>query len=138
MDTAFAALRNATVIAAVIAVAFGIYLHQLAAIAASAAATSAAAAAARTLDGGDWDCTGAGPRWTAAEGAAAGAAAARTAAGSTAVATDYSLSADPACTVVASVTVAAAGAHRWLAATAVACRPTRHADHAGWALTPTC
>ena len=104
----------------------------------SGAALAAATAAAQTLDAADWDCTDAGPQWEAAVSAAAQAAAARTAHSSAATATDYTLATDAGCTVVASVRVGAAGARRWLEATAVACAPTRAAAASGWTLTPTC
>ena len=138
MDTAIGALRTATVIFVVVAVAFGTYIHQVARITASSAALAAATAAVQSLDSAGWDCTDAGAQWEAAVEAAARAAAARTAATSAATATDYALRTDPGCTVVASVRVGAAGARAWLEATAVACRPTRAAGATGWALTPTC
>ena len=138
MEAAIGALRSASVIFVVVAVLFGTYVHRLAKITASAAALAAAATAAESLGDTGWDCTGAGPHWDAAEEAAARAVATRTAATSSASAIDYTLAADPSCTVVASVTVAAAGARRWLEATAVACRPTRAAAAAGWTLAPPC
>ena len=122
----------------VVAVLFGIYVREIADITASAAAVAAAQAAAESLDETGWDCADAGTQWDAANQAAARAAAERTAAGTTATATDYSLAAAPDCTVVASVTVAAAGAHTWLQATAAACAPTRAATERGWSLKPAC
>ena len=138
METALAGLRTTAMIFVVVAVSFGIYLHQVARITASTAAVSAATAAAHVLDGTGWDCTDTHVGWDDAEEAAARAAAARTSARSAATATDYTLTAEPSCTVVATVTVAAAGARRWLAATAVACRPSRDAYATGWALAPPC
>ena len=138
MDTAIGALRTAFVIFVVVAVAFGIYIQQVARITASGAAMAAATAAAQSLDSAGWDCTDTGAPWAAAVEAAARAAAARTAASSAATATGYTLDTDPGCTVVASVRVGAAGARTWLEAAAVACRPTRAAGATGWALAPTC
>ena len=138
MDTAFAALRTTAMIFVVVAICIGIYLHQLARITASTAAVAAATAAAQTLDKAGWDCTEAHTGWADAEAAAARAAAARTGARSTATATGYTLTAEPSCTVVATVTVGAAGVRRWLEATAVACRPSRAADVAGWVVAPPC
>lgn len=138
MDTAFGALRTTAMIFVVVAISFGVYLHQLARITASTAAVAAATAAAQTLDGRGWDCTETHAGWDAAEEAAARAAAARTGIRSAATATGYTLSAEPSCTVVATVTVGAAGARRWLEATAVACRPSRAADIAGWVVAPPC
>lgn len=138
MDTAIGALRTVGVIFVVVAVAFGIYIHQVARITASGAAMAAATAAAQSLDSAGWDCTGSGPLWDAAVEAAARAAVARAEATSAATATDYTLATDSGCTVVASVRVGAAGARTWLETTAVACRPTRAAEAAGWALVPTC
>ncbi len=138
MDTAFGALRTTAMIFVVVAVSFGIYLHQVARITASTAAVAAATAAAQVLDGAGWDCTDTHSGWADAEEAAADAAAARTGARSAATATGYTLTAEPSCTVVATVTVGAAGAHRWLEATAVACRPSRAAYATGWALAPPC
>lgn len=138
MDTAFGTLRTVGVVFVVVMVAFGTYIHQVARITASGAAMAAATAAAQSLDSAAWDCTGSGPLWDAAVEAAARAAVARAEASSTATATDYTLATDSGCTVVASVRVGAAGAHTWLEATAVACRPTRAAGAAGWALVPTC
>lgn len=138
MDTAFAALRTTALIFVVVAVSFGIYLHQVARITASTAAVAAATAAAQVLDGASWDCTDAHPGWAEAEESAARAAATRTGARSAATATGYTLTAEPSCTVVATVTVGAAGARAWLEATAVACRPSRAASATGWALAPPC
>jgi len=138
MDTAVAALRTTAMIFVVVAICFGIYLHQLARITASTAAVAAATAAAQALDKAGWDCTETHTGWAAAEEAAAQAAAARTGARSSATATGYTLTAEPSCTVVAAVTVGAAGARRWLEATAVACRPSRAADVAGWVVAPPC
>ena len=138
MDTSFAVLRITAMIFVVVAISFGIYLHQVARITASTAAVAAATAAARTLDGTGWDCTDTHTGWAEAEEAAARAAAARTGARSAATATGYTLTAEPSCTVVATVTVGAAGVHRWLEASAVACRPTRAAYVTGWALAPPC
>ena len=138
MDTAFAALRTTAMIFVVVAISFGTYLHQLARITASTAAAAAATAAAQALDKSGWDCTETHTGWADAEEAAARSAAARTGARSTATATGYTLSAEPSCTVVATVTVGAAGARRWLEATAVACRPSRVADVAGWVVAPPC
>ncbi|MCY3619773.1 MAG: hypothetical protein F4Y99_00155 [Acidimicrobiaceae bacterium] len=138
MDTAFGALRTTAMIFVVVAISFGVYLHQLARITASTAAVAAATAATRVLDDSDWDCTETHTGWTDAEEAAARAAAARTGARSAATATGYTLSAEPSCTVVATVTVGAAGVRRWLVATAVACRPSRAADLAGWVVAPPC
>ena len=136
MDTALAALRTTAMIFVVVAVSFGVYLHQVARITASTAAVAAATAAAQVLDGTGWDCTDTHASWTDAEEAAARAAAVRTRARSATTATDYTLTAEPSCTVVATVTVG--GAPRWLEATAVACRPARAAFAAGWALAPPC
>ena len=138
MDTAFGALRTAAMIFVVVAVSFGIYLHQVARITASTAAVAAATAAAQALDRTGWDCTDSHTRWAEAEEAAARAAAARTGARSAATATGYTLTAEPSCTVVATVTVGAAGVHSWLEATAVACRPSRAAFATGWAIAPPC
>ena len=138
MDTAFAALRTIAMLFVVVAISFGIYLHQLARITASTAAVAAATAAAQALDKAGWDCTETHTGWADAEEAAARAAAARTGARSAATATGYTLTAEPSCTVVATVTVGAAGARRWLEATAVACRPSRAADVAGWVVAPPC
>ena len=138
MDTAFAALRTTAMVFVVVAVCFGVYLHQLARITASTAAVAAATAAAQLLDGSGWDCTDTHPGWADAEQAAARAAAARTVARSATTATGYTLTAEPSCTVVATVTVGAAGIRTWLEATAVACRPSRAADVAGWVVAPPC
>ena len=138
MDTAFAVLRTTAMIFVVVAISFGIYLHQLARITASTAAVAAATAAAQALDGTGWDCTDSHTGWAGAEEAAARAAVTRTEARSAATATGYTLTAEPSCTVVATVTVGAAGVRRWLEATAVACRPSRDAYAAGWALAPPC
>lgn len=138
MDTAFGALRTTALIFVVVAVSFGIYLHQLARITASTAAVAAATAAAHALDGTGWDCTDSHAGWAEAEEAAARAAAARTGARSAATATGYTLTAEPSCTVVAAVTVGAAGVHRWLEATAVACRPSRTAFATGWVVEAPC
>ncbi len=138
MDTAFGALRATAMIFVVVAVSFGVYLHQLARITASSAAVAAATAAAQTLDEAGWDCTDTHAGWAGAEEAAARAAAARTGARSAATATGYTLAAEPSCTVVATVTVGAAGAHRWLGAAAVACRPSRAANATGWVVAPPC
>lgn len=138
MDTAFGALRTAAMIFVVVAVSFGVYLHQLARITASTAAVAAATAAAQALDKSGWDCTETHAGWAAAAEAAARAAAARTGARSAATATGYTVTAAPSCTVVATVTVGAAGVRSWLEATAVACRPSRAADVAGWVVAPPC
>lgn len=138
MDTALAGLRTTAMIFVVVAVSFGVYLHQLARITASTAAVAAATAAVQVLDGVDWDCTDTHTGWAGAQEAAASAAAARTGARSAATATGYTLTAEPSCTVVATVTVGAAGVRRWLEATAVACRPSRAAYATGWALAPPC
>ena len=138
METAIGALRTVGVVFVVVALMFGTYVHHIARITASSAALAAATAAAQTLDSADWDCTDSGLHWEAAVESAARAAAARTASSSAATATDYTLATDAGCTVVASVRVGAAGARRWLEATAVACAPTRAARATGWALTPTC
>lgn len=138
MDTAFAALRTTAMIFVVVAVGFGVYLHQVARITASASAVAAATAAVRVLDDTGWDCTDSHAGWAEAEGAAARAAAARTGSQSAATATGYTLTAEPSCTVVATVTVGAAGVRTWLEATAVACRPSRAAYATGWALAPPC
>ena len=138
MDTAFGALRTTVIIFVVVAISFGVYLHQLARITASTAAVAAATAATRVLDDSGWDCTETHTGWADAEEAAARAAAARTGARSSATATGYTLTAEPSCTVVATVTVGAAGTRRWLEATAVACRPSRAAYATGWALAPPC
>ena len=138
MDAAIGALRTASVIFVVVAVAFGIYIHQVARVTASGAAMAAATAAAQSLDSAGWDCTESGAQWEAAADAAARAAAARTAASSAATATDYTLTVDAGCTVVASVRVGAAGARTWLEAAAVACRPTQAAGATGWTPTPAC
>lgn len=138
MDTAYAALHTTAMIFVVVAIGFGVYLHQLARITASSAAAAAATSATQVLDDTDWDCTETHTGWAGAEVAAARAAAARTGARSAATATGYTLTAEPSCTVVATVTVGAAGARRWLEATAVACRPSRAADATGWAVAPPC
>lgn len=138
MDTAVANLRITFVVIVVVAVLFGIYLHQLAQITAGTAAAAAVAAAARTLDDADWDCTDSGPHWQTATEAAAAAATARTSGSSAATATDFSLTADPSCSVIATVTVSAAGARYWLHAQAGACRPTRASFTAGLALPAPC
>ena len=138
MDTAFGALRTTAMIFVVVAVSFGVYLHQVARITASTSAVAAATAAAQTLDSTDWDCTDTHTGWAEAEEAAARAAAARTGARSAATTTGYTLTAEPSCTVVATVTVGAAGVRSWLEATAVACRPSRAAYATGWALAPPC
>ena len=138
MDTAYAALRTTAMIFVVVAVSFGIYLHQVARITASTAAVAAATTAAQALDGTGWDCTTSHTGWAHAEEAAARAAAARTGARSAATTTGYTLTAEPSCTVVATVTVGAAGVRSWLEATAVACRPSRAAFATGWAIAPPC
>lgn len=138
MDTAFAALRTTAMIFVVVAISFGVYLHQMARITASTAAVAAATAATRVLDDSGWDCTDTHTGWVDAEKAAARAAVARTGARTAATATGYTLTAEPSCTVVATVTVGAAGARRWLEATAVACRPSRAAYATGWVLAPPC
>lgn len=138
MDTAFAVLRTTAMIFVVVAISFGIYLHQLARITASTAAVAAATAAAQALDGAGWDCTTSHAGWAEAEKAAARAAAARTGARSAATATGYTLTAEPSCTVVATVTVGAAGVRSWLEATAAACRPSRAAFATGWTIAPPC
>ena len=138
MDTAFGALRTTAMVFVVVAISFGVYIHQVAKITASTAAVAAATAAARVLDDAAWDCTDTHHRWTAADQAAARAAAARTGDRSAATATSYTLAAEPSCTVVATVTVGAAGTRSWLEATAVACRPARAAQTAGWTVTPPC
>ena len=138
MDTAFGALRTTAMVFVVVAVSFGIYLHQVARITASTAAVAAATAAAQSLDGTGWDCTETHTGWADAEEAAARAAAARTGARSAATATGYTLTAEPSCTVVATVTVGTAGVRRWLEATAVACRPSRVAYTPGWVVAPPC
>ncbi|MCY3619026.1 MAG: hypothetical protein OXG66_15230 [Acidimicrobiaceae bacterium] len=138
MDTAVGVLRTVGVIFVVAALLFGTYVHQIARITASGAALAAATAAAQALDAADWDCTDSGLAWEAGVTAAARAAEARTEHSSAATATDYTLATDAGCTVVASVRVGAAGARRWLEATAVACAPTRAAAASGWTLTPTC
>ena len=138
MDTAFAALRTTAMIFVVVAISVGIYLHQLARITASTTAVAAATAAAQTLDKAGWDCTATHTGWAAAEEAAARAAVTRTKARSSATTTGYTLTAEPSCTVVATVTVGTAGARSWLEATAVACRPSRAAYATGWAVAPPC
>ena len=138
MDTAFGALRTAAMVFVVVAISFGVYIHQVAKITASTAAVAAATAAAQILDDAAWDCTDTHPRWSDAEEAAARSAAARTGARSGATATGYTLTAEPSCTVVATVTVGAAGTRRWLEATAVACRPAAAAHASGWAVAPSC
>ena len=138
MDTAFAGLRTTAMIFVVVAVSFGVYLHQVARITASTAAVAAATAATRVLDEAGWDCTDTHAGWAEAEEAAARAAATRTGSRSAATATGYTLTAEPSCTVVATVTVGAAGVHSWLEATAVACQPSRAAFATGWALPPPC
>jgi hypothetical protein len=138
MDAAFGSLRTTAMIFVVVAISFGVYLHQLARITASTAAVAAATAATEILDGTGWDCTNTHPGWADAEEAAARAAATRTGARSAATATGYTLTAEPSCTVVATVTVGTAGARRWLEATAVACRPSRAAHATGWAVAPPC
>ena len=138
METAFGALRATAMIFVVVAISFGIYLHQVARITASTAAVAAATAATQVLDGTGWDCTDTHSGWAGAEEAAARAAAARTDARSAATATGYTLTAEPSCTVVATVTVGAAGVRRWLEATAVACRPARTAYAVGWVVSPPC
>ena len=138
MDTALGALRTTAMIFVVVALSFGVYLHQMARITASTAAVAAATAATQVLDSTGWDCTETHAGWADAEEAAARAAAARTGARTAATPTGYTLTAEPSCTVVATVTVGAAGVRSWLEATAVACRPPRAAYATGWALTPPC
>ena len=138
MDTAYAALHTTAMIFVVVAVSFGIYLHQVARITASTAAVAAATTAAQALDGTGWDCTDSHSGWDDAEEAAARAAAARTGARSAATTTGYTLTAEPSCTVVATVTVGTAGVRSWLEATAVACRPSRAAFATGWTIAPPC
>ena len=138
MDTAVANLRITFVVIVVAAVLFGVYLHQLAQITAGTAAAAAVAAAAHNLDSTDWDCTGSSPHWPTATEAAAAAAVARTSGSSAATATDFSLTADPSCSVIATVTVSAAGARYWLHARAAACRPTRASFTTGLALPEPC
>ena len=138
MDTAVANLRITFVVIVVVAVLFGVYLHQLAQITAGTAAAAAVAAAAHALDNTHWDCTDTSPHWPTATQAAAAAAAARTSGSSAATATDFSLTADPSCSVIATVTVSAAGARYWLHARAAACRPTRASFTAGLALPAPC
>ena len=138
MDTAFGALRTTAMVFVVVAVSFGIYIHQTARIIASTAAVAAATAATQVLDDTGWDCTDTHIGWADAEEAAARAAAARTGARSATTATGYTLAAEPSCTVVATVTVGAAGSRSWLEATAVACRPARAAHATGWVVEPPC
>lgn len=138
MDSAVAALRVTFVVIVVVVVVFGVYLHQLGEITAATAAATAAGAAVSTLDKTDWDCTDSNPHWQAATEAAAVAAATRTANSSAAVATDFSLSVDPACSVIATVTVSAAGARSLLHAKAAACRPARASFTTGLALPEPC
>ncbi len=138
MDSAIAAVRIVWVVIVVVVVTFGIYLHQLAHITAATAAAAAVGEAVHTLDRTDWDCTPSGPDWQAAAQAAAIAAAARTSGTSAAVATDFSLSADPSCSMIATVTVTAAGARRLLHAKAAACRPSRASFTTGLALPEPC
>ena len=138
MDTAVANLRITFVVIVVMAVLFGVYLHQLARITAGTAAAAAVAAAAHTLDNTGWDCTETSPHWPTATQTAAAAAVARTAGSSAATATDFSLTADPSCSLIATVTVSAAGARYWLHARAAACRPTRASFTAGLALPEPC
>lgn len=138
MDIAIAALRTTAVIFVVVSISLGIYVHQVAKITASAAAVAAANAAAQVLDDASWDCTDTHPRWPDAEVAAARAAATRTGGRSAATATGYTLTADPSCTVVATVTAGAAGARRWLEASAIACQPARAAHAGGWTVVPPC
>lgn len=138
METAFATLRTSALIFVVVGISFGIYLHQVARITASSAAVAAATAAAQVLDGAGWDCSDSHSGWLRAETAGAAAAVARTRSRSATTATGYALTAEPSCTVVASVTVGAAGVHRWLEATAAACRPSRAASASGWTLASPC
>lgn len=138
MDTAIGMLRTSVVIFAVVAVLFGIYVRQLGEITAAAAASAGVGAAAAVLDAGDWDCTATGSLWQSADDAAVAAVAAHVSAGPSAVATDYTLTANPSCTLVATVTVAAAGARSWLEATSAVCRPTRSAHRSGWTLDAPC
>lgn len=138
MDTAVAALKINLMVFVVVTMSLGIFVHQIAKITASTAAVAAASAAAQVLDDRGWDCTDTHPGWPDADVAAAEAAAARTGGRGATVATGFTLAAEPSCTVVATVTVAAAGSRRWLEATAVACRPAQAARTAGWALSPTC
>ncbi|MYE64438.1 MAG: hypothetical protein F4231_00750 [Acidimicrobiaceae bacterium] len=138
MDTAIASLRITFVVIVVVSVLFGVYLHQLAQITAGTAAAAAVAAAANALDNSNWDCTDSGPHWRTATEAAATAAVARTLGSSAATATDFSLTADPSCSVIATVTGSAAGARYWLHARAAACRPTRASFTAGLALPAPC
>ncbi len=138
MDTAIAALRIVFVVIVVVVVIFGVYLHQLAEITAATAAAVAVGEAVHTLDETDWDCTASGPDWQAAAAAGAVAAAARTSGTSAAIATDFSLSADPSCSVIATVTVTAAGARSLLHAKAAACRPSRASFTSGLALPEPC
>ena len=137
MEHAIVAIRTAAVVFVAVAVLFGTYLHRAAKVTATSAAAAAATAAARSLDHTGWDCTGAGAAWDAARTAAAEAAVRRTQS-ATAAAADFSLAADAGCTVVASVSVAAAGAHRWLHARSAACAPTRSSTERGWTLPPPC
>lgn len=138
MDSAVAALRVVFVVIVVVAVVFGVYLHRLAAITAATAAAAAAADAVHTLDQTEWDCTETSPQWQSATEAAALAAAARTSGTSATLATGFSLSADPSCSVIATVTVSAAGARYLLHAKAAACRPARASFTTGLALPKPC
>ena len=103
MDTAVANLRITFVVIVVVTVLFGVYLHQLAQITAGTAAAAAVAEAAHILDNTDWDCTDSSPHWPTTIEAAAAAALARTSGSSAATATDFSLTADPSCSVIATV-----------------------------------
>ena len=138
MESAVVAIRTTVVVFVAVAVLFGTYLHQMARITATSAAAAAATAAALSLDHTGWDCTDTDPNWQTAQAAAATAAVRRTDAAASAVAVDFSLAGSPGCTVVAAVQVAAAGAHRWLHARAVACATTRISTQRGWTLPPPC
>ena len=141
MDAAVTVLRTTATLFIVVGIAFGIYLHRTARIAAGSAAVAAASAAAQHLDlasGPGWDCTQSGPSWHQAEQAAAKAAAARTEALTAATATAIEVSVGPACVLLARVTVGVAGVRSWLEASALACRPTAAAGAVRWGVDPPC
>ena len=139
MDGAVGVLRVVAVLFAVVGVCFGLYVRGVARIAAGAAATAAASAAADSLSGqAAWDCSTSGDAWDEARDAAAAAVTARTAELAAVTPVRLDLSASQGCIVLASVTVAAAGARAWLHASAVACRPAGAASTLGWAITPPC
>lgn len=139
MDGAVGVLRVVAALFAVVGITFGLYVRGVARIAAGAAATAAAAAAADSLSAeAGWDCSASGDAWDNARAEAAAAVTARTAELAAVTPVRLELAASPGCVVLASVTVAAAGARSVLHDSAVACRPAGAASTLGWTVTPPC